>query len=92
LEVARWTGTFEGRTFALAVTLLTSGLATTATVDVDGRFGSQPVRFVVGPEPVSSTTVHFHGTVGPHHVTGSVRPSQGRGARNRATATFTVAN
>ncbi len=92
LEVARWTGTFEGRTFALAVTLLTSGLATTATVDVDGRFGSQQVRFVVGPEPVSSTTVHFHGTVGPHHVTGSVRPSQGRGARNRATATFTVAN
>jgi hypothetical protein len=38
------------------------------------------------------TTVHFHGTVGPHQVTGSVRPSQGRGARNRATATFTVAN
>src|ERR1019366_4659658 len=72
---ARGTGTFEGHSVALPVPLLTSGLATTAAVDVDGTFGSQHVRFVVGPEPVSSTTVHFHGSVGPHHVTGAVRPT-----------------
>ena len=92
LEVARWTGTFDGHSFALTVTLPTAEFSVTPTVDVDGTFGSQRVRFIVGPARASATTVPFHGTVGPHRVTGSVRPSQRRDDQNRATATFTVAN
>jgi hypothetical protein len=46
----------RGSPFALTVTLPTSEFAITPTVDVDGTFGSQYVRFTVGPARASSTT------------------------------------
>lgn len=92
LSLARWTGSFDGHAFSLTVSLKTSALADTAsmTAYVDGTFGSQAARFVIGPEPATATTLSFHGTVGTHHVTGTVRPASHRGSENEATATFTV--
>jgi hypothetical protein len=92
LALARWTGTFEGHRFSLTVSAGTGSLAhiQTLTFDVDGTFGSQPAHFVVGPASTSTTAISFHGTVGPHHVTGKVRLGQANGPNNKATAIFTV--
>jgi hypothetical protein len=58
-------------------------------IDVDGTFGSQTVRCTASLTPHHPDSVTFRGTVGPHHVTGTVRPVQ-HGVANTATATFTV--
>ncbi len=92
LTLARWTGSYDGHAFSLTVSLKASPLPDTASVTayVDGTFGSQPAHFVVGPDPTTDAEVSFHGTVGPHGVTGTVRPGSRRGSENRATASFTV--
>jgi hypothetical protein len=91
LPLAQWTGTFEGHAFSLKlVANLSSANLSSFTVDADGTFGSQAVRIIAGPAPASATTITFHGTVGPHHVTGSVRPGVSHGTHGKATATFTV--
>lgn len=92
LTLATWTGTFEGHPFALDVSTGTSSLSdiNTLTFDADGTFDSQKVRFIVGPDPDNSNTIKFHGTVGRHKVTGSLRLLPAHGASGKATATFTV--
>ncbi|HEY5024518.1 MAG TPA: hypothetical protein VII76_06050 [Acidimicrobiales bacterium] len=93
LTVARWTGRFQGHAFSLSVSEDTSALRDlqSATIDVDGTLGSQKVHFVVGPAGSTiSNTIKFRGTVGAHHVTGSVRLFNAHGASNKASATFTV--
>jgi len=66
-------GTFEARAFALTLTLLAAGPPADGHRRRRRDVRVPDVRFVVGPEPVSTTLVHVHGTVWPHHVTGSVR-------------------
>jgi hypothetical protein len=92
LQLAQWTGTFEGHTFNLKVVANLASLKNVSafTVDVDGTFGSQAVRFVAGPAPANANTITFHGTVGHHHVTGSLRPGASHETHGKATATFTV--
>lgn len=91
LPLAQWTGTFEGHTFRLNVVAnFTSANLSSFTVDADGTFGSQLVRFVAGPASASANTITFHGTVGHHHVTGSVRPGTSHATHGEATARFTV--
>jgi len=93
LTLARWTGRFQGHTFSLVVEEETAALRNlnSFTFDVDGTLGSQNVRFIVGPPSRSNpNAIAFHGTVGDHHVTGSVTSAPARGASNRATATFTI--
>lgn len=92
LQLAQWTGAFEGHTFSLKVVANFAKAAnpSSITLDVDGTFGSQKVTFIVGPAPATSNTISFHGTVGHHHVTGSVRPGVSHGSNGKATATFTV--
>jgi hypothetical protein len=92
LTLATWKGTFEGQPFSLDLSTETASLRNikTLTIDADGTFDAQKVRFIVGPDPDNSNTVKFHGTVGRHKVTGSVRPSAAHGTNGKATATFTV--
>jgi hypothetical protein len=91
LPLAQWTGTFEGHAFSVKVVAnFSSANLSSFTVDADGTFGSQAVRIIAGPAPASSNTISFHGTIGHHHVTGSVRPGVSHGTHGKATATFTV--
>ncbi len=93
LTVARWTGRFQGHSFSLTVSEDTTAIRnlSTATLDVDGELGSQTVRVIVGPvSQRNPNSIAFHGTIGDHHVTGSVTANSAHGASNRATATFTV--
>jgi hypothetical protein len=92
LQLAQWTGTFEGHTFSLKVVadFASASNPSSITFDVDGSFGSQKVSFIVGPAPATANAITFHGTVGHHHVTGSVRPGVSHGSNGKATATFTV--
>ena len=93
LALARWTGRFLGQNFALTVTFLlgnTSLSLGSFTVDIDGTFGSQPVRFTAVPISSNSNTIRFQGTIGHHHVTGTIGSATKTGASNEATATFTV--
>ena len=63
----------------------------TFTFDVDGTLGSQNVRLIIGPPSRNNpNSIAFHGTIGNHHVTGSVTATPAHGASNKATATFTV--
>jgi hypothetical protein len=92
LQLARWTGVFEGHTFSLNVVadFASASNLNSITFDVDGTFGSQKVSFIVGPAPATANAITFHGTVGHHHVTGSVRPGASHETHGKATATFTV--
>ena len=92
LTLATWTGSFQGHTFALTVTFNTAGFRNlaSATIDIDGTYGSQKVRFVAGATSTNSQTATFHGTVGYHHVSGSVRPFTEHGATEKAVTTFKV--
>jgi hypothetical protein len=93
LTLARWTGSFLGHAFALTVTFLLAKASPSLgsfTVNVAGTWGSRPVRFTAEPGKDNSSSIHFQGTVGQHHVTGSVGPPRKAGASNEATATFTV--
>jgi hypothetical protein len=74
-------------TFLLGKTSLSLG---SFTVDIDGTFGSQRVRLTAVPVTDNSNTIRFQGTVGHHHVTGSIGSPKKTGASNEATATFTV--
>jgi hypothetical protein len=88
----RWTGTYGGKSFDLAVSPdLRSSLAGSPTgfnVKVDGTYGSQPVHLTASLALTQANALHFDGTIGPHHVTGTVWP-KGNGA-NTAVATFVV--
>ena len=95
LTLAHWTGRFQGHAFSLTVSASTSVLAQplTATFDADGRLGSQNVHVVVGPvSQTNPNAIQFQGTVGSHHVTGTVAlPTDHGQATRTATATFAVA-
>ena len=93
LTLGRWTGSFQGHAFTLNVSFATSALANlnSVTVDIVGTLGSQAVRFTAAPTGKNPNVVIFQGTVGRHHVTGTVQPFQATGADHKATATFTVA-
>jgi hypothetical protein len=93
LTLARWTGTFASKTFSVAVSAdlskLASGLTGPGfTVKVDGTYGTEPVHatasFSATPDELT-----FAGTVGHHHITGSVHPTE-NGAANTAAASFVV--
>jgi hypothetical protein len=91
---ARWTGSFEGHRFWLTVSFnFPKGFngynLAALSINVDGTFGSQTVRCTAAITPHHPDSVTFRGTVGRHHVTGTVRPIQ-HGAADSATATFTV--
>jgi hypothetical protein len=60
------------------------------TVEVNGTFGSQPVRLTAVPVTDNSNTIRFQGTIGHHDVTGTIGSAKKTGADNEATATFTV--
>lgn len=94
LTLARWTGSFLGHAFALTVTFLLAKASLSLgsfTVDIDGTWGSQPVRFTAEPGKDNTSSIRFQGTVGQHHVNGSIGRLRNAGATNEATATFTVA-
>jgi hypothetical protein len=76
----------------MTVIFNTVGIRTrsSALVDIDGTYGSQKVRFVAGSPSEASETITFHGTVGRHDVSGSIRPFTEHGATEKATAAFTV--
>jgi hypothetical protein len=93
LSVARWTGRYQGKTFSLTVSEEPAALEnlTTFTFDVEGTLGSQDVRVIVGPPTRHNpNSITFHGTIGNHHVAGSVPATSAHGSSNKATATFTV--
>ena len=92
LPLATWTGSFQGHAFDLTVTFKIAGISNlaSATADIDGTYGSQKVRFVAGLVSENSETITFHGTVGLHKVSGSIRPFTEHRSSEQATATFTV--
>jgi hypothetical protein len=92
LTLATWNGRFQGHAFNLPVTFNIAGLRNLASAKahIDGTYGSQKVRFVAGTTSQSSQKITFHGTVGPHDVSGSVRLLGEHGDSGKATATFTV--
>jgi hypothetical protein len=93
---ARWTGSFQGKAFALAVSFdpsafdSPSALANlTLIFHIHGSYGSQAVKGIVSGSESDPNSLRFSGTIGHHHVAGTVTPVK-HGATNKATATFTV--
>lgn len=93
LVLVRWTGTFEGTGFALSVSVATSSLAgnpSSVALQVGGTFGSQKVQAVATATAAHQDEISFRGTVGRHHVVGTVRQASQHGASGTATADITV--
>lgn len=94
LVLAHLTGSFQGQPFVLTLSAKTSELrnlfhSSSLLVDVVGTYGSQVVKGTATVPASHPNTLRIMGTVGHHHVTCTVRPTQ-HGAANTATATFTV--
>jgi hypothetical protein len=91
LVLARWTGSFQGETFDITVSVKTAGLANnpSAAADIGGTLGSEPVTGTARASPSHPNILHFVATIGHHHVTGTIQPFN-HGSTGKATATFTV--
>jgi len=92
ITLARWTGSFEGKPFALTLSLNTAELPnfTTLAVDISGTFGADHVTGTAGGSQSQPNVLQFSVAVGHHHVVGTVKPFQAHGAANTAMASFTV--
>ena len=97
LVLARLTGSFQGKSFALTLSVRTSELLplknlfnlSSFVAHVAGTYGSQVVKGTATAPASHPNTFRFMGTIGHHHLTGTVRPIR-HGSTNTATATFTV--
>jgi hypothetical protein len=90
---AQWKGTLGGTSFDLKLTYDINQATTTSSgpitfAQVDGTYGSRPVRVTVTAPSRSSDTSDFQGTVGDLSVSGSVQSKSW--SSDKATATFTV--
>lgn len=94
LVLARLTGSFQGKLFALTLSVRTSTLgnlfhSSSFLADVVGTYGPQVVKGTATASASHPNTLRITGTIGQRHVTCTVRPTE-HGAANTATATFTV--
>lgn len=92
LVLARWTGTFQGTDFLMTVSVgdLSITNLSSVTFDISGKFGSQIVHGTGRASSSQQSQLTFQGTVGHHHVVGSVKEPVEQGGSGTATATFTV--
>jgi hypothetical protein len=86
--LARWTGTFQGTKFQM--TLSVGSLSTSFKVDISGKFGSQSVHGTATSSASQDGRLTFQGTVGHHHIVGSVKEPVEHSGSGTATATFRV--
>jgi len=104
-SVVRYRGTFAGRPFDLTVSftfpVLPQNEIATARSDqyvphitVRGTWNGSPVRATVvspsGAGPTADRPAHFSGTIGGHHVTGTIPVPTGTGGHQTVTASFVV--
>lgn len=97
LEIARWTGSFQGKPFALNLSVpyaaLTHSSAALVAFHVRGTWGGQKVEGTANVPNPASSALTFHCTVAGHQVSGTVSPpTHHRGGLSTATARFTVAS
>jgi len=92
LVLARWTGTFQSTHFQLTVSVgdLSTANLSSFTFDISGKFGSQSVHGTGRASSSQQSHLTFQGTVGRHHVVGSVKEPVEQSGSGTATATFTV--
>jgi len=92
LVLARWTGTFQGTEFQMTVSVGSLSISDLSSfkVDISGKFGSQSVQGTATSSSSQGGRLTFQGTVGHHHVVGSVKEPVEHSGSGTATATFTV--
>lgn len=92
LVLARWTGTFQGTNFEMTVSVGQLSLTnlSSVTFDISGKFGSQSVHGTGRATSNQQSQLTFQGTVGHHHVVGSIKEPVEQNGLGTATATFTV--
>jgi hypothetical protein len=88
------TGTLDGVPFRVDVSLTLAGVNLQSNKSqtfgaVTGSFRGQSVKAVLTGKP-SSSTIHFKGTIGGDHVTGTIGKAAHRGNKSTAHATFAV--
>ena len=92
LTLARWTGSFENKSFNLTVSISWRGpLANPSkvTVHVAGTYGTLSVHGTARPVR-NSDSVTFNVTIGPHHAVGTITSPMHHGSNGSAKATFAV--
>jgi hypothetical protein len=97
IPLQRYTGSFDGKSFNLEVTVsLSRSGATSSTAPTDagfvvnGTWGSDNVHAVItAPTNTNSNTADFRGTIGQWKVTGTIT-GPANGATSKGTASFTV--
>jgi hypothetical protein len=92
LILARWTGTFQGTHFQLTVSVGDLSITNLSSLrfDISGNFGSQSVHGTGRASSSHQSQLTFQGTVGHHHVVGSVKEPVEQSGSGTAIATFTV--
>jgi hypothetical protein len=91
LHVARWTGIYGGKSFALTVSLVLWDKTHPFPFEVDGEYGSLGVHATTTALSPHARTIDFEGTIGHHHITGTIGPVEHHhGISGTATIHFTV--
>ena len=94
LTIARWSGSFGSTSFMVSVSEEggpVAGSLSQFSYVVTGTYGTQPVRATVDVGASSSSTLRLAGTIGAHHVRGTITIPNAHGTRRgSATGTFTL--